>query len=160
MCVWHHGSVARNARSAESGSEMKRLLVALLFACSCADAEITQVDQQDIAGVIGKLFVALQHGDDDAVFALQTEDTRKMFKTPGQFAAELKKCCTALHETVNQAVISTVESETGVVAFVLLIDTDDDYWSAQFIMEKHAVWQIDQIHIKLIDEAGTEKMRL
>jgi hypothetical protein len=146
-------------------SEMKKLLLSLLFACSCACAnaqvaQLAQADQQEIAGVITRMFAALQRGDIESVFALQTEDTRNTYKTADQFAAELKKCCTALHEAVTEVVVSTAESGNGITAFVLMIDHDDDRWSAQFIMEKHTVWQIDQIHIKLIDEPGREQMKL
>jgi hypothetical protein len=139
---------------------MKKLLIALLFACCYADAAVTRADEQEIAGVIDKMFVALQRGDDKTAFALQTEDTKKIFKTADQFAAELRRCCTALHDTVEQIIVNTAQSGARVVAFVLMIDKEAYRWSAQFILEKHVVWQIDEIHIKLIDESGNREMSL
>jgi hypothetical protein len=139
---------------------MKKLLALLLFACCSADAQITRTDEQEIAGVIDRMFVAVQRGDDDTMFALQTDDTRQSFGSPREFGAALRRCCTALHETVKEILVTMDGSTERVTAYVLMIDGDDDRWSAQFILEKHKVWQIDEIHIKLIDQTGSGEMQL
>ena len=139
---------------------MKKLLVALLLACSCAGAEVTDAEGMQISGVIGQMFVALQRNDAETLFALQTEDTRHMYKSAGEFAAELKRCCMALHEAVNEVVMNITGAGPKVTAFVLMIDGDGDRWSAQFILEKHATWQIDEIHINLLDPDGVTEMGL
>lgn len=140
---------------------MKKYLIALILClfASNAYAAITEDDAKEISTVILSMFEAVQKGDSATALSLQTEENRKMFKDADEFGKMLKECCDALHDTVKVGFGGAQEMGAQMSVFVAMVDKIGNRWLAQFVMEKHEHWQIDGIHIKVIEESKRKEMK-